>query len=295
LTAIASNPLVILLAAPNSQPAPAIWESPGGLYVRADRFVFRLDPGDVAELHLFASLYGKPYPHARVISFLDSSQIGGPPPWPGVGVPEDALDFPRGVVLNEFGQARVQVSARNPGNPRGYIDGQVYGIRCVLEDTLAPAVQYPFNPSEFVSLLVWEEFQADPPVWYGCLQPVFQQYANLYPLMSRFVDLSSYESVTDPNNVIPLKITFGLEPTDPNAMPVTRDLSGGKRRAILQWLSNPGKDGKPEKGTAPPPTPPPTQAAVAESEAAAPVDPKSLGKVAFYKRVKAAQKLRRKY
>jgi hypothetical protein len=290
LSTVASNPLLILLTAPNSKPKPAIWESPGGLYVRPDKFVFRLNPGEDAEIHLFGSQYGQPYSGARVISFLDASGIGGGPP---VGVPEDVLEFPRTVVLNEFGQAKVQVSARNPGNPRGYIDGQVYGIRCVLEETLPPPSQYPFNPSEFVSFLVWDEFTADPPVWYGCLQPVFQQYANLYPLMSRFLDLSSYESVSEPNNVVPLSIAFGLEATDPNTMPVTRDLSDGKRKAILRWLANPGPNGKPLLGT--PPVSPPTTLDVAESKASsAPVDPKSLGKLAFYRRVQGARQMRRK-
>lgn len=290
LTTIASNQLLIQLTAPNAQPNPAIWESPGGLYIRPDRFVFRLNPGEDTEIHLFGSQYGQPYPRARVISFLDASGIGGGPP---VGVPEDVLEFPRTVVLNESGQAKVQVSARNPGNPRGYIDGQVYGIRCVLEDTLPPALQYPFNPSEFVSLLVWDDFVADPPVWYGCLQPVFQQYANLYPLMSRFVDLSIYESVSDPNNVIPLTITFGLDANDPNSMPVTRDLSGGKRKAILQWLANPGPNGKPLLGT--PPVSPPAALETAEtSPAPAMVDRESLGKVAFFKRVASARSTRRK-
>jgi hypothetical protein len=290
LNTVAANPLVIRLGPvqPWQEPS-AVWESPNGLYVRADKFVFRLNPGEDAEIHLYGSQYGQPYAGARVICYLDASGIGGGPP---VGVPEDVLEFPRSVVLNEFGQAKVQVSARNPGNPRGYIDGQVYGIRCVLEDTLAPAVQYPFNPSEFVSLLVWDEFTADPPVWWGCLQPVFQQYANLYPLMQRFVDLSSYDSVTNPDNVVPLTITFGLDANDPNAMPVTRDLSGGKRSAILQWLATPGPDGKPLLGT--PPVPPPAALEAVAAPAPAPFDPKSLGKVAFYKRVKAARQMRRK-
>lgn len=285
LNVIAGNPLVILLAPSGQQPAAAITEPAGGLYVRADQFVYRLNPGESAEIHLYGSAFGKPLRKARVINFLDATQIGGGPP---VGVPEDALDFPRTVVLNAFGQAKFPVSARNPGNPRGYIDGQVYGIRSALEDTLAPALDYPFDPSELVSLLVWDEFTANPPVWYGCLQPVFQQYANLYPIMSRFVDLSSYDSVTDPANLTPLSITFGLGLEDPNSMPVTRDLSNGKRKAILQWLNDPGPDGKPLKGTPPPPS---LRAELAEVRPSMlPEDPKERGKVAFYARVRAARR-----
>jgi hypothetical protein len=38
-------------------------------------------------------------------------------------------------------------------------------------------------------------------------------------------------------------------------MPVTRDLSRAKRKAILRWLTDVGLDGKPRLGT-PPTTPP---------------------------------------
>jgi len=103
-------------------------------------------------------------------------------------------------------------------------------------------VAYPFNQWDFVSILVWDDFVANPPVWEGCLQPVFQQYANLYPIMQRFVDLSSYESICQ--NIIPLKDSFSLSVDDPNSMPLTRDLSRAKRTAIVTWLTN-LKDGKP--------------------------------------------------
>jgi hypothetical protein len=170
---------------------------------------------------------------------------GGAPP---VGTPESALTFPWKVVTDASGRAKVAVSAAAPGNPRGYIDGQVYGVRAVLQATL-PGASYNFNPWECISFLVYDDFVADSPVWFGCLQPVFQQYANLYPLMDRFLDMASYESICE--NVIPLSIVFGLDDSDPNAMPVTRDLSASKRKAILYWLNNPGPDGKPALGTPP--------------------------------------------
>jgi hypothetical protein len=282
LSAIASNPLAILLALSGQQPAPAIAEPPGGLYVRADQFVFRLNPGESALIHLYATQFGAPLAAARVINFLDSTQIGGL--GPPVGVPETALDFPRSVVLDEFGQAYFQVAASDPGNPRGYIDGQVYGIRSAIEDTLAPGVAYPFDPSELVSLLVWNEFTPDRPVtWYRSLQPIFQQYANLYPIMSRFVDLSDYKSVTA--NTYSLSAAFGLDPEDPNYMPVTRDLSRQKRKAILEWLKNP------LQGTMPISAPPPA-AALQESPETPAALPVRGGKAAFFAQIGSRRKRR---
>jgi hypothetical protein len=64
-----------------------------------------------------------------------------------------------------------------------------------------------------------------------------QQYANLYPVMLRFLNLAS-EADCKANAGL-LQLAFGLETANPNAMPVTRDLSPAKRNAILAWLANP--------------------------------------------------------
>jgi hypothetical protein len=268
LKTIGSNPLVIQLASAGAAPAPAIRESPGGLYVRADQYVFRLNPGDEANVRLFASVYGRSYANAQVVLQVDPSQLQAQaaPNDPQVALPAGVLQFLNTVVTGNDGLVVVTVRAGDPGNPRGYIDGQIYGIRPVLKDTLSPSMNYPFNPWDFVSFLVWDQFKADPPTWHGCLQPVFQQYANLYPIMDRFLDLSSYDSICE--NLAPLTFAFGLDPSDPNSMPVTRDLSGSKRKAILQWLKN-LQDGKPLLGV---PSPAPLPATV-EAGAGQPIAP----------------------
>ncbi len=244
----AANPLVLTLAPPGGQPAPAVSEYPTGVYVRADQFVFRLNPGHKVEVRLFATQYGLPYRGARILAILDPSQLQGPPP--PVATPVNAIVVPARVVANTKGIATIPISAKDPGNPRGFIDGQVYGVRPMLEETLIPGAGYPFNPGEFVSLLVWNAFEPDdPPTWYGCLQPIFQQYRNLYPIMDRFLDLSDYTAVAAHREL--LLLAFGLDPHDPNSMPVTRDLSAAKRSTILRWLSEMGPDGLPRLGTPP--------------------------------------------
>ena len=253
LAKVTANPLVLLLAPAGGTPSPAVSESPGGVFVRADRYVFRINPGGQADVRLVASRFGRPYAGARIISILDPSQlqggtIPGSPPAPPVAVPTDALDFPSRVIADSDGIAILPIRAKSPGNPRDYLDGQIYGVRPMLEETIySPTAPYPFNPWDFVSLLVWNEFQADePPTWMGSLQPIFQQYANLYPVMSRFLDLASYESVVENRRL--LLLAFGLGVNDPNSMPVTRDLSDAKRQAILRWLA---VEGTPPRGTPP--------------------------------------------
>jgi len=71
------------------------------------------------------------------------------------------------------------------------------------------------------------------------VQPIFQQYANLYPVMKQYVDLSDYTDVVAKASLV--KATFGVPVTDARYMPVTRDLSRAKREMIIQWLDNPVK------------------------------------------------------
>jgi hypothetical protein len=254
LKMIANNPLMILLPDASAHPTIAISEPPTGGYVRADQYVFRLSPGEQANVKLYATQYGQPYADAGVIVFFDPNQLqpGSPlGPAPVVGTPTEALAFPSRVITDANGMATLPLTAADPGNPRGYIDGQMYGVRPVLEDTIfIPGGSYPFNQWEFISVLVWTEFQPDePPTWYGSMEPIFTQYANLYPVMDRFLNMADYDSVCEHQRL--LLLAFGLDADDPNTMPVTRDLSTAKRKAILRWLSMPGPDGKPLKGTPP--------------------------------------------
>ena len=49
-------------------------------------------------------------------------------------------------------------------------------------------------------------------------------------------------------NLAILTLAFSLPIGDPNHMPVTRDLSEGRRALILKWMTSPGPDGLPLKG-----------------------------------------------
>ena len=214
-------------------PSDGITEPLGGLYVRADRFVYRLEPGETADVTLYATVFGKPLPDATIVSIADANELQGPTP---IATPADAIEFPCRVVTDARGVATLPIRTSDPGNPRGYIDGQVYGVRPMLQDTMSPLVGYPFYGTDFVSILLWSAYKsADPPTWQS-LQPIFQQYANLYPVMDTFVNLADYDSVCRHRTM--MLLAFGLPVADPNSMPVTRDLSPAKRAAILRWLQD---------------------------------------------------------
>ena len=55
--------------------------------------------------------------------------------------------------------------------------------------------------------------------------------------MNKFMDLSEYTDVEAHREFIKSALTLDI--TDPSHMPVTRDLSHGKRTTILKWLALP--------------------------------------------------------
>jgi len=245
LQLIATSPLVI---SGNANIAISEWSS--GAFVRADRFVYRLSPNDQVDIPVYAMQWGRPLAGAAVSFQLDPLQLqstsgGGFPyvaPGPLVATPTNALAFNPTATTDNHGAAVLTVTASDPGTPRWFnngadygIDGQVYGIRPAFAD--ARRFSGPVNQWNFISFLVWSGFTAASPVTWTDLQPIFQQYANVYPVMNRFLNLSDYDSVVAHAGL--LLLAFGLDPDDPNAMPVTRDLSPAKRDAILAWLKHP--------------------------------------------------------
>ena len=286
LQGLTGSQLSIMKPAPGvpGETTVAIAEPANGLHCRADQFVYRLDAGQTATVEVWASQFGQPYANAQIQTIRDAGQLQGYPGAPDFAVPPEAIDFPETVVTGANGVATLPIFSRDPGNPRGYLDGQIYGVRPMLAETVAPGDAYPFNIWEFISLYVFDVFEPDePPTWLGSLQPIFQQYANLYPLMADILNLADYESVCGMREM--LILAFEQPVTSPNSMPATRDLSLAKRRAILRWLRNLGPDGKSLLGPLVPPatTAPPVRAVAAGAEAeggdpAAAVDPGRGGK-----------------
>lgn len=252
LQLVAQNPLAI---AGGSELGIAEWSS--GAFVRADTYVYRMSPGEKLAVAAVAMQWGKPLIGASIGFSFDPSQLQPTPdqfPYvgagPNVATPETVLTHeqvpirttPPTVTTDDHGRAVLTVAAADPGNARWFnngndygIDGQVYGVRPAFTDQALNTG--PVNQWNFVSFLVWSGFTATNPATWQDLAPIFQQYANLYPIMSRFLDLGNYDQVVA--NAGLLQLAFGLNPHDPNAMPVTRDLSPAKRRAILSWLADP--------------------------------------------------------
>jgi hypothetical protein len=219
--------------------APFLQEDSQGMFVRADTFVFRINPGETADVNFWVTQFGQPAAQQQINLAQDANmvnQMQSPPNPPNilVGVPTSALatasgPFPTTVMTDDLGQATLTLSASDPGNPRVFIDGQVYGVSYVL----AASNDNP-DPSNFLSVLVFNSSpQPDNPTWQD-VQPIFAQYAKLYPYMRGIIDLSVYTDVVA--SMAAIQRVFRLPKTDPGYMQVTRDMSRDKLNMILTWL-----------------------------------------------------------
>lgn len=240
-----TSPLCISGTDPKGNPS-SVSEAADGRFVRADRFVYRLnplpdEPDNTVNVPVYATQFGAPLQGVPVSAYVYNDQMQLQEDNAGnvisVGTPAGAITFPTATAKTDAnGKTLLPITASDPGNPRGFIDGQVYGIAL----NLPGQPQVPASQWHFISLLVWNAFTPDAPItWWGSMQPIFQQYANLYPVMNRFLNLGDYAQVSQHHPAGMLHLAFGLDVANPNSMPVTRDLSWAKRQAILTWLKGP--------------------------------------------------------
>jgi hypothetical protein len=235
-----ANPLVILAYESsqtntltlNTTTSLVFQESPK--YVVADKFVFRLNPQESATVDFYATSLGQPLPKQSIVAQFGTASVLQPSSTdPMIGVPESALGIEPVITTNAQGKATMTLKASDPGNPRKFIDGQIYGITYTLEGChFADG-----NPSNFLSILVFDaidEAIIAKPTW-ADLQPTMQQYANLYPLMSKGIFNLAKQAVVDQHAQI-LKLVFTKDKTDPNYMPAVRDLSRDKTQMIVNYL-----------------------------------------------------------
>ena len=223
-------------------------------YVRADQFVFRMNPGEETEIDFYASHLGKLKSGQAIICQFQESLINimGQ----GNGVPPTStpniLSFEKQIVTDKSGKAILKLRAGDPENPRGFVDGQVYALWYYIKGqatanfsiditsnppTILPTTLSAIDPNNFISILVFDSVPKSAvknPTW-DDIQPTMQQYANLYPLMSKGIFNLAEKDVVDKNAEI-LKFVFSKEKTDPNYMPATRDLSRDKQKMIINYL-----------------------------------------------------------
>lgn len=211
-------------------------ENADGLYVNAAPLVVRLNAGSSSQAAITAVRFGKPLEGQPVGLRFDSRPLQGPVACGKtllpVGRPESALSFPDSVTTGPGGRAQVELKASDPGNPRQFIDGQVYGVAFTPSGSQDTQVT---QRSTYFSVLVHTRFVGPASPTWDDVQPIFSQYAKLYPFMTKnIVDLADYDAVKQ--SAADIRSVMTLPPSDPRYMPVTRDLSRGKQKMIINWI-----------------------------------------------------------
>lgn len=235
-----------------------IWlaENIHGYNLRADQFVFRMNPGitsgangETALVRLYATKFGQPAANiglqATLMSPEDSVKYtsntmgtGGTSGLKNIAIPQSALSFSAAPVLtNAQGMAELKIVGTDPGFPRASqnVDGQIYFVRYNFADQTI-AQSYTQHPDDLISILLFsQQTFPDSPTWDNCIQFILPQYAKLYPIMGRF-KLDDYATVVQ--YAEPIRTVLAKPMDDALHMPVIRDLSIQRTQIILKWFDN---------------------------------------------------------
>ncbi len=262
---VGSKPLGIISEVSGTQKTLLLAENKDGYFMRADRFVYRMNPGmttiqdpppghptgATADIHIYVTKFGqKPTTPVEITLTSLSPQKatnysantvgqGGTLGTANLAVPESALGIgPQYATTYKAttvdGVATFNITAFNPGNPRGYIDGQIY----FLDYEFTNIQNYIKDKDDLISIQVYQQLLNGKglgyiPTWDGEIRDILAQYGKLYPIMSRF-GLQNYESVV--MNKVQIKNVLKQPIEAPLHMPVTRDLSHDKLQLILTWM-----------------------------------------------------------
>ncbi|MCG8457698.1 MAG: hypothetical protein MI919_15595, partial [Holophagales bacterium] len=243
---VRSSPLA-LFGTPEGKRTLLLLEDAEGLSLRADQFVFRMNPGiattatqprgETAELKVYVRRFGGVEGTGAYqvrLHLLTPQQavekVSVPPGSPAPSVPMDVIEY-SSLAPVEDGVATFELKAKNPGNPRCTVDGQVY----FLSYELVPEVPELAEGMNLVSLHVYQQTEIANPTWANQIGAILTQYGRLYPIMTN-IGLSDHQAVRENSGMIRQVLALPME--DALHMPVTRDLSESRRQIILGWLTD---------------------------------------------------------
>jgi hypothetical protein len=212
-------------------------EDPQGYYLRADQFVYRMNPGNSSpelgennSTSIHAMKFGVPVPDNTEIkmSMMSSADAltytlgtlgeqGTQGVQSNISTPQDALVINNGttVVKTKGGVALFDLSCSAPGNPRDYVNGQVYFLNYGFNDS-AISTGYVQDANDIVSVQVYDATPKDKTV------ETLQKFGRIYKVMNF---LTKEENIVSINyrNLISTYLNSPISTI--KHMPVTRDLS----------------------------------------------------------------------
>ena len=246
---LAEGQLVILQesqdAAGQTQLTQIAHEAVNGLYLRADQNVHRIDPGQSFDTDFYLYKRGKPLANRQVVVTLDPKVTGAgggpsndpdPPtaPIPPNNVPVGKVEVTSPIPTDAHGRTTITLTGTDPGNPRGYIDGQIYLFSYELATVPKAQLNQYFNDKVIIHLR--DAFEVpEKPNWKD-VRDIWVQFGNLYPIMSHHImDFSVREEILKQRQILDFAFTRDIH--DALYMPVTRDLSQNKMDTLIKWLN----------------------------------------------------------
>ncbi|MDY7233108.1 hypothetical protein [Hyalangium rubrum] len=237
-------------------PQPLLEENSEGLSMRANQFIFRMNPGmqttptfplgetNTVDIHVrkFGRIEGteqlqislntlSPSAAAKyTLGTLGTSGTNGIDAG-NISTPPGKLLLSANPVPVTNGKATLTITGTNPGNPRKYVDGQIYFTTYTFSP---PVADYNQDPNDLLSTQIYEQNSiSGTPSWVNGIGDILRQYGMLYPIMGRF-QLWTYEGVVA--NRQKIERVLSTDMSDPLHMPVTRDLSAVRSNLILNWF-----------------------------------------------------------
>lgn len=246
------TPLGIMqTTAPGQSPVVPLQEGANCTYVNATQIVYRMNPGDCKDVEVIAVQFGERTAGQSISlalngSLLQPAPISAAPPFSPnppqpptptpvipVATPTSALTIPSAVTTDQNGSAKFQMTTSDPGNPRGFIDGQVYNV--VFSWAEDQDDSFPPDSNGALSVLVFDSYAGEP-TWES-VQPFLAQYAKLYPFMDSLFPPGLDDPTVYQQNIAAFQTVLEYPVEDPRYMPVTRDMSEDKRQTLLAWLA----------------------------------------------------------
>ena len=158
-------------------------------------------------------------------------------PEPGNNYPADGLSFDSTTINIKNGKGKLKITGNEINCPRIYLDGQIYFVQYALTDS---PTDYANTANDFISVHLRDYFPVPVKPKWSDIRDTMQQFSNLYPIMSKYlVDLGNRDAVLERAKILEFAFTQNIK--SPMYMPVTRDLSEGKRLTIVKWLESGGK------------------------------------------------------
>jgi len=255
---LANLPLAILSTTTvGGQPKPFLEESSEGLSLRADQFIFRMNPGmqttpafprgETNTVDFYVRKFGRVEGTEGLkigLHVLDPSEASyytlstlGTSGTNGINennlsTPTGKLCFSSDLLEVSGGKATVTITGTDPGNPRGYIDGQVY---FGTYDFSPPVADFHQDPNDIISAQIYQQTPiTGVPTWTNGIGDILRQYGMLYPIMGLF-QLWTYEGVVTNRDKIQRVLTADI--SQPVHMPVSRDLSTIRCNLFVDWFN----------------------------------------------------------